>query len=182
VRTNGFRLRVDAPNSTITMAAFGPRTVALAGEVADRMVLNLVTVDQAERLHGALAEAAAAAGRPTPSMACWITAAVDPTPAAREQLRRALVAYVAAPGYGEMFADAGFGAVVALARSGVHPRDVLAAVPDELVEAIGAIGSPTTVRKRLDEYRRAGVDHVALVPATAGDPGANRTLAELSEG
>jgi len=180
VRTTGFRLRVAPPNATITLAAFGPRTVRLAGEIADRMVLNLVTVDQVARLRAALAEAAAAAGRSTPPIACWIATAVDPSPSALDQLRRALVAYAGAPGYGEMFTDAGFGHVVTLARSGAHPREVLAAVPVELVEAIGAVGSAATVAQRLDEFHAAGVDDLALVPATAGDEAAARTLTELA--
>ena len=39
---------------------------------------------------------------------------VDPSAPGVEQVRRGLVAYMSAPGYGEMFAEAGFGDVVAL--------------------------------------------------------------------
>jgi len=32
---------------------------------------------------------------------------------------------------------------------------------------------------RLEEYRRAGIDEIAVVPVTAHDPAARRTLATL---
>ena len=49
-RVNGFRLsQPPAPRPTITVAAFGPRAVA-AAHGADRMVLNMVTVETAGRL------------------------------------------------------------------------------------------------------------------------------------
>src|SRR5207249_3131678 len=38
-RSRGFRLRVAAPGSTITVAAFGQASVGVAGELADRMVI-----------------------------------------------------------------------------------------------------------------------------------------------
>jgi len=36
------------------------------------------------------------------------------------------------------------------------------------------------VRDRLAEYAEAGLDEVAIVPATAGDPGGERTLTALA--
>ena len=78
-----------------------------------------------------------------------------------------------------MFAAAGFGDLVDSARRGSHPRDLFAALPVELVEAVGAVGDAATVHKRLDTYRDAGVDHIAVVPATAGDAAGERTLAAI---
>ena len=48
-RVDGFRLRQPPEGSTVTVAAFGPQAVDVAGS-ADRMVLNMVTVAAAERL------------------------------------------------------------------------------------------------------------------------------------
>jgi hypothetical protein len=78
-----------------------------------------------------------------------------------------------------MFAAAGFGAIVEAARAGGHPRELFASIPVELLQAVGAVGTATDVVARLDDYRKAGVDHVAVVPATAGDPGGLRTLAAV---
>ena len=180
-RSHGFRLRVAPPGSTITVAAFGQASVAVAGQLADRMVINLVTPLQAERLRGMLDSAAEDAGRPSPPLAAWVMAAVDPTEQTYAQARQALVAYLAAPGYGEMFAEAGFGDLVAEARAGAHPRALFAAIPAELIEAVGAFGDLAAVRQRMGQYRAAGVDNIAIVPATAGDPAGERTLAALAK-
>ncbi len=180
VHTDGYRLRLTPPSSSITVAAFGPAAVVTAAQLGDRMVLNLCTVEAVARLRDALHEAAAGAGREAPPIALWIPTAVDPTEATIDQLRRALVSYVAAPGYGEMFAAAGFGDIVALARGGAHPGAVLEAIPAALVEALGAVGDEPSCRAPLAAFVAAGVDHGVLVPATAGDDGGRRTLTTLA--
>ncbi|MGX1804320.1 LLM class flavin-dependent oxidoreductase [Nocardia sp. NPDC055321] len=165
----------------VVVAAFGERALSVAARVADRVVLNLVTPAQVARCVAAVREFAAAAGRPAPPIAVWVTAGVNPTDAMRETLRRGVVGYLRAPGYGEMFAEAGFGDVVALARGGAHPRDVLAAVPDALPAAVGMLGSPDEVRARLKDYRAAGADEVVIVPVTsAEDPAGHRTLETIA--
>jgi len=109
----------------------------------------------------------------------WVPAAVDPEDDDRAQLTRALVAYLAAPGYAEVFAEAGFGDVVAFARTRPHPRELLEAIPPELVEAVGLIGDVKAVTKRIAEYRAAGIDDICVVPATASDRAGRRTLTSL---
>jgi len=180
VSTRGYHLRLGAPKSELTVAAFGDSAVRIAGAHADRMVLNLITPESAAVLVGRLREAAEEAGRPVPKVAAWVSAAVDPSEEAIEQIRRAVVGYLAAPGYGEMFTEAGFGDVVALARTRPHPRELLAAVPVELVQAVGLVGDEATVREKLAEYARAGVDEVALLPASVdADPCGEATLQVL---
>ena len=179
LRTRGFRLRTGPVATDVTVAAFGPAALAVAGELGDRLVINLVTPEVAARLVGSMREAAARAGRPAPPAAAWVVAAVDPGEATLEQVRSGLVSYLAAPGYGEMFAEAGFGSLVQAARDGQHPKELRAAIPLAMVEAVAAVGSAADVRRRLDDYRAAGLDHVAVAPATADDPGGRRTLAAL---
>lgn len=174
--THGFRLLVAPAASTVTVAAFGERAVGVAARHADRMVLNLVTPATVRRLRGML-EAAVLPGSGLPRLAVWVPAALDPTPEAMSHLRRAKVGYLAAPGYGEMFTEAGFGDLVAFARSRPHPAEVLGRIPDELPAAVGAIGDAHTVRARVLEYFAAGADEVILNPATEGDPGGHATLA-----
>jgi len=176
----GYRLRLPPVAATLTVAAFGPASVRVAGECADRMVINMCTPQQAARLRVRLDAATAAAGRERIPLAAWVPAAVDSTDQGIEQLRRGLVSYVAQPGYGEMFAEAGFADVVELARSGAHPADVLSAVPVELIEAVGVVGSAAACRTRITEHVAAGVDEVVIVPVTAGDPAGERTLSALA--
>ena len=206
IRTRGFRLRTapagstvagstvagstvagstvagsTGAGSTVTVAAFGAGAVKVAARHADRMVINLVTPKSAARLVQMLHDECRAAGRPVPPVAAWVAAVVDPSPPGVEQLRRGLVAYMSAPGYGEMFAEAGFADVVSFARTGPHPRDLLAAIPAELVACVSLLGDEQAVRARLAEYADAGVDEIALVPGSSdADPAGVRTLTVLA--
>ncbi len=104
-----------------------------------------------------------------------------PAPESVEQLRRGLVAYLSAPGYGEMFAEAGFGDVVRFARTRPHPGELLAAIPAELTGHVSLVGDQRAVRARLAEYASAGVDEVALVPGSSdADPAGVATLTALA--
>ncbi|MER7498779.1 LLM class F420-dependent oxidoreductase [Nonomuraea pusilla] len=172
VSSTGYRLRLPAPRSRLAVAAFGPSAVRTAAS-ADRMVLNLVTPASAARLTARLR-----AVNPDVPVTAWVTAAADPDREAVDRVRRAVVGYLPAPGYGEMFVEAGFGDVVAFARTRPHPRDLLAAVPDELVASVSLLGDP---REQLAAYAAAGVDEVAVVPVGTGrDPGGAATLEALA--
>ena len=181
ISTRGFRLRTRAPATPLTIAAFGPGAVRVAARQADRMVINLVTPKSAARLVQMLHDECRAAGRPVPPVAAWLAAVVDPSAAGIEQLRRGLVAYPSAPGYGEMFAEAGFGEVVRFARSRPHPGELLAAIPPEIVGHACLAGDQQAVRARLAEYASAGVDEIALVPGSSeADPAGVATLTALA--
>lgn len=175
----GYRLRLAAPLSPLTIAAFGPAAVKVAGRQADRMLLNMVTPHSLAALKEQLAQAASEAGRPTPQVAVWLPAAVEPDQAAIDQMKHGIVGYLAAPGYGEMMMEAGFGELVDFARNRPHPRDLLAAMPDELVQAIGLVGDKALIDHRVAQYQEAGADEICLVPATAGDPSGAKTLAAM---
>ena len=167
-RVNGFRLREPLPGTTLTVAAFGPRAAAAAAS-ADRMVLNMVTAATATRL-AAL----------HPDTAVWLAAAIDPTDEERRWLSRGYVGYLPAPGYGEMFAEAGFGDLVEFARSRPHPKELAARIPDDLVDAVALIGDETTVRRRIDEYAAAGITEIGLVVPSLEQPSGRRTLEALA--
>ena len=181
ISTRGFRLRTRAPGTPLTIAAFGRGADRVAAAHADRMVINLVTPKSAARLAEMLRDECRAAGRPAPPVAAWLAAVVKPGEAGVEQLRRGLVSYLSAPGYGEMFAEAGFGDVVRFARRRPHPGELLAAIPAELVGQVSLVGDEQTVRARLAEYASAGVDEVALVPGSSeADPAGLATLTALA--
>ena len=167
-KVNGFRLRQLPPDPTITVAAFGPRALAVAAE-ADRMVLNMVT-----------AETAAELASYHPNTAVWLAAAIDPTPAERRWMTLGYVGYLAAPGYGEMFTAAGFGDLVAFARTRPHPRDLAAQIPDELLDAVALVGDEATVRSRIDEYAAAGITEIGLVVTPLDSASSERTLVALA--
>jgi probable F420-dependent oxidoreductase len=158
VRVSGYRLRLPPPESSLSVAAFGPRAVAIAAKYADRVLLNMVTPASAQRLTAEIAAAAKAAGRPTPTVALWLAASVDPGPDALKQM-----------------------VLVAFARTRPHPEQLRAAMPDEqIAAAVCLAGSIDDVAKRIEEYFDAGIDEVCIAPATADDPGGLRTLTAVS--
>jgi probable F420-dependent oxidoreductase len=177
----GFRLRLAPPGGSLTVAALGDRAVAVAAAHADRMVVNLVTPELAADLKGRLDAAAARAGRRAPRLAAWLPTAVDPTPESYAQLIWGLVPYLSAPGYSDLLASAGFTEAVELARQGTSPRYLLSALPLEMAGTVGLAGDADAVRRRLAGYAEAGVDEVAVVPVTGGDPGGERTLTAIRE-
>jgi alkanesulfonate monooxygenase SsuD/methylene tetrahydromethanopterin reductase-like flavin-dependent oxidoreductase (luciferase family) len=139
-----------------------------AAQLADRMVLNMVTVETAARL-----------APQHPRTAVWLAAAIDPDADERRWMARGYVGYLGAPGYGEMFDEAGFGDLVALARSGAAPADLAARIPDELLDAVALVGDEATVRDRIAAYERAGVREIGLVVPPLDLPSASRTLRVL---
>jgi probable F420-dependent oxidoreductase len=178
--TRGYRLTLDPPGGPLTIAAFGDRAVRTAAAHADRMVLDLVSPELAGEYRAKLDAAASAAGRPAPALAAWIPAAIDPDPDSYAELMDSLAGYLEVPGYGEMFTAAGFGEAVQAAGAGATRAEQLDALPLDAASRIGLVGDLDTVRVRLEAYAAAGLDEVVLVPATAGDPGGERTLTALA--
>jgi len=177
---HGFRRRLAPATGPLTIAAFGDRAIAIAAAHADRMLLDLVSVTQVRELRAKLVAAAESAKRPVPRLAAWLPAAVDPTPAARAQLMRSLVGYFPVRGYREVFVQAGFGAAVDLAAAGAPVDEVVAALPAAAAGTVALVGDAGTVRERITEYADAGLDEIAILPATADDPGGERTLVALA--
>jgi probable F420-dependent oxidoreductase len=174
--THGFRPRLPAATGPLTIAAFGNRAIRIAARYADRMLLDLVSPAQVRELRASLH---AASDRP-PSLAAWLPAAVDPDDASYAQLMRALAGYLPVRGYQEMFAAAGFTAAVELANRGAGRDELVAALPEHAARTVGLVGDAPAVRARIAQYAEAGLDEVALVPATAGDPAGERTLTALA--
>ncbi len=167
-------------DASITVAAFGPQVTRVAARHADRVVLNLVTPEQVAIVRSRIDEEAAAAGRPAPRLAVWVPAAIDPGDLALAQLAGQLAIYLGAPGYGELFAQLGFRALVDQARTGGSRADLAASIPPELIYRIGALGAESEVTARISGYYDAGAGHVALVPSTAEDPGGRGLLEALA--
>lgn len=167
-KVNGYRLRERIPAPTTTVAAFGPRAIATAAG-ADRMVLNMVSVATAAKL-----------APQHPNTAVWLAAAIDPTPDELAWQAQGFVGYLAAPGYAEMFIDAGFGDLVEFARTRPHPREVAARIPIELLDTVALVGDEAHVRARIAEYEAAGIDEVCIVPPPLEVGCGRRTLEALA--
>jgi len=179
VRTHGFRLASPLPDARISLAAFGPRMTRLAAAVADEIVLNLVTPERVAAVREVVDAEARSHGRAAPEIAVWVTVARDPGVATLAQLAAQTAVYLRPPGYGEMFTELGFGALVERARSGARRSELAQEIEIDLLGQVCALGSDGQVRARLASYRAAGATRIAIVPATAEDPAGRNLLAAL---
>lgn len=181
VRTEGFRLRQQRRRQArISLAAFGPSMTRVAARTADEIVLNLVTPERVAQVRAIADAEARAAGRTRPQIAVWLTVALEPGAATLAQMTSQIAVYLRPPGYGEMFTQLGFGALVQRARAGARRGELAAQMPLELLRAVCAFGTADEIRSRIAEYRAAGAAHIGLVPATAEDPGGSAVLRALS--
>lgn len=99
----------DELDVTVTTAAVGPRMMALAGEVADAVVLTWSFVAEVERARGILEEAAGRAGRVPPTLVSFIRCGLRPQAGAAIAERAA--AYDAIPHYRKVFERHGITAI-----------------------------------------------------------------------
>jgi probable F420-dependent oxidoreductase len=180
VRAHGFRLSRPQRDAKISLAAFGPSMTRVAAASADEVVLNLVTPERVAHARAIVDSEARAHGRPPPPIAVWVTVAQDPGPAALAQIGAQAAVYLRPPGYGEMFAELGYGDLVARARAGARRSELAREISIELLHQVCAVGSEREVRARLESYRAAGARTIGIVPATAEDPAGRRVLATLA--
>lgn len=94
--------------------------------------------------------------------------------AAAPQARYDLFSYAVVDAYARSFTRAGFGRAVEAIRAAHRAGDraaALAAVPDEMVDAINVTGDPALVASTIGAYRRPGVDVPVIFPLTWGAAG-----------
>ena len=81
-------------------------------------MLNLVTPERVAQVRADADAHARSAGRPAPEIAVWVTVALNPGAATLAQMSAQIAVYLRPPGYGEMFTELGYGALVERARAG----------------------------------------------------------------
>jgi alkanesulfonate monooxygenase SsuD/methylene tetrahydromethanopterin reductase-like flavin-dependent oxidoreductase (luciferase family) len=170
----------------VYLAALSPRMLALAGRIADGVILNLMTPAQAGAAAGVVRAAARAAGRDPASVevVCVVHCALsDDRFAAALAARAAVLRYVLHPSvprlFGELDGGPSLGGVreVLLAgdREGAAGR-----VPQLVADGFVAHGDVTQCADRIAEYRAAGVDLPVLFPVPiGGDWGYERVITVL---
>jgi F420-dependent oxidoreductase-like protein len=172
-------LRAEIP---IYLAALGPKNVALAAEIADGWLPIFVAPDRFDHAFGP-----SLAGAP-PDFEIAATASVfvgDDVPALLDALRPHVALYVGGMGakgrnfYNSLVRRYGWEEeaerIQELYLSGKQ-REAIAAVPDELVDAVSLIGPKERIAERLEAWRETPV--TTLVLGTT-QPEALQTLAEL---
>ncbi len=148
----------------IVLAAARPRALALAGAVADGVVLS--NASSVEFVRACLAHVArGAGGRPLARAGLVYAAVAEGEAEALGRFRRQLAVTLRAPHHAENLALAGGALDQDALRRAVAREDWAAAealVGDDVVRRHTAAGPPARVRERLDAYRAAGLDEIVL--------------------
>jgi probable F420-dependent oxidoreductase len=131
------------PASRRILAALGPRKLEIARDRAAGAVLLLVTPDYVRTARRIL-------GTEATLVVSQLVALQADAARAREAARGPLRFLSGVPGYRASFTRMGFTA------------SDIDGLSDELVDRLVAWGSTDTITARVNEYRQAGADHVAL--------------------
>jgi alkanesulfonate monooxygenase SsuD/methylene tetrahydromethanopterin reductase-like flavin-dependent oxidoreductase (luciferase family) len=142
-------LQLVPPPIPIWIAALGPRAVALAGEVADGVLLNWCTPERVAEARAAVRAAAAAAGRDpgAVTIAVYVRAAIEDPQGERLALE-ASAEYASYPAYRRQFE-----------AMGIDPSDAAA-----VAQGVCLLGAAGPARGRLAAYAEAGADLPVVYP------------------
>ena len=172
-------LRAEIP---IYLAALGPKNVALAAEIADGWLPIFVAPERFDDAFGP----SLAGARPGFEIAANASVLVgDDVPALLDALRPHVALYVGGMGakgrnfYNALVRRYGWEAEAERIQElylGGKQREAIAAVPDELVDAVALVGPKERIAERLEAWRETPV--TTLVLGTP-QPEALQTLAEL---
>ncbi len=162
------------PELPIYMAALSPGMLRLAGEIADGVILWLCTPqyirdvvmpevrigrDRAERTLEGFAIVAAVPGART-----------DDRAAAYDAMRTDLLPYFGLPFYRAMLKRSGFGEdIAAYDAAGGEFEAMRAAISDEFISALTAVGDEAAVRAGVARYRDAGATSPCIGPIPRND-------------
>jgi probable F420-dependent oxidoreductase len=172
---HGFQLQMQPPErpARIYMAAIGPQMTRLAGELADGIIGYCYSAAYVrDTVLPNLRAGAERAGRTLEGfdIACGFPTIVTPDGSGLEQIKGQVMMFATAksssPEYASSFAAAGYD--VGPIQERVDAGDVdgaLGLVTVEMADALTIAGSPDNVRRRIDEYRTAGLTTIALNPS-----------------
>lgn len=161
----------------LLLAAMGPKMLHLAGQIADRVVLNVGTTSAyvrwaRERLANGAAEVGRNAGEI--DLAVWVAAYIgDDIGEAMKRASRFVARMLAEPYQGELilkFAgcnDFPLDELRASIHSYPHNGDLDVAarlVPEDIVRRLAVIGSPKDLRNSVADFLHAGAQTVVLSP------------------
>jgi F420-dependent oxidoreductase-like protein len=160
----------------VYLAAIGPRNTALAAEVADGWIPTMVSPEHMDVFETSLAEGFERGGRDRARFDIAPTVVVrvdDDLARARDLMRGYIALYVGGMGsrdknfYNRLVSSYGFEdaarRVQDLYLSG-RKEEAMAALPDDLIDAVSIAGPADVVRSRLELYRAAGVGTLIASP------------------
>jgi probable F420-dependent oxidoreductase len=169
-QVRNFRLGVELGDRRpkIILGALGEGMLRLAGEQADGVLLNYLPASHVPWC----VEQVRRGGKAT--IYANIHVGAGDREAAAPQARYDLFSYAVVDAYARSFTQAGFSQAVQAIRAAHQAGDragALAAVTDEMIDAINVVGDQALVAATISAYRRAGVDVPVIFPLTWGAAG-----------
>lgn len=179
--------RKDLP---IFLAAIGPKNVEMAAEIADGWLPTLFNPEKfkvfEESVNSGFAKAGGGKSYKNFDLAPYVTVAMGPdTQACRDAVKPHVALYVGGMGakgknfYNDLVCRYGFEAAAAkvqdLYLSGKQ-KEAIAALPDELVDAVALCGPKERIKERLSMWKKTPVTTLNI---NASTPEVLRTMAEL---
>jgi len=163
-----FRLAVPPPSHKIPiyLAALGPKMLKLAGRIADGVLLYLCPLP---KIADAVAEVRKGTAKAKNQSEKVDVAAFLPTVVSQSQekaqqaIAAAIAYYVGGMGtyYHRIVSESGFETQANRIRAAWQSGDragAITAVSAELVDSIGLAGPPDQCKRKLEEFRKAGID------------------------
>jgi len=170
-----FRLgvRLGERRPKLVLGALNQGMLRLAGELADGVLLNYLPATAVPWCVERVREGEERSGRAPGSCAiyAYVHVGVCEREDGAELARRDLFSYAVVDAYADAFRRAGFGEEITEIRARHAERDrdgALAAVSDEMVDAIDVMGDAAHVRAAVQAYVDAGVDVPVLMPLPWG--------------
>lgn len=189
---DGLKLACPEPDEPveIDVAALGPKTTEMAGELADGWNPQLLPKQGLRERMGAFESGLEESGRTQDdaTVAPVVRCSVAPETEQARQQGRMLLAFMIArygPFYRKAVAEFGWEDAVEDIQDGWDEGGVgeaAQAVPDGLVDDVAAVGTPEEARNKLEEFEEIdGVDYVRVAFAgMLGDEQKDTTMKELA--
>lgn len=174
-RLSGVRLQVDAVDREIPvfLGVKGPKMLQLAGEIADGIILSILTspghVARAHKQAMATRMESGQTGRPLPIFAFILVSIGGHGRAARDAIKPTLARYLGSLHPQPFLRDAGVSEneTEPFHRALVGGREAAELVTDRLIDEFSVSGTPDQCRAALARFANAGLNSPAfLIPAT----------------
>ncbi|MFI7066735.1 LLM class flavin-dependent oxidoreductase [Kribbella sp. NPDC050124] len=147
----------------IFVGATGPKMMALAGELADGVLMSVMATPDFVRSARTAVDGSAPAGRRTKLTAFAIFALGDTVEEARAAARPVVAGYLAL-GPTQLTDAAGISEELSALLDAVGKDGFEAAMPGEWIDRLCVCGDAATCREAIDALIAAGADEVALMP------------------
>ena len=170
VYSRGYSQDPSEPGVPIYLAALRPKMIEMAAEFGDGVIFNLWPRTALPKMLEHVEIGAKRAGKRLEDVEIvnrFATIVSDDKAAALEQFRRWFIPYFGNPVYNKFLAWCGYPDEAKELLEGWAARDrsrTAAAFHDELVDAIGIVGTPDEVRARIKQHADEGITTSIISP------------------